>query len=257
MLEVTVEQRVTDLEALMVEVWRTLARVDRQIERTQHQVERTQRQVDQLSREMREFKDEMRAFKDEMREFKDEMRAFKDEMRAFKDEMREFKDEMLAFKNEMREFKKEINKKWGDLANKMGTMAEDLVAPSVPRILRQIVDCPDGQVESMAVHVRRLHPVDRREREFDVVAVCGEYVLINETKSRLNTGNVDDFIARMPEAREFFPEYSDKKFIGAIASLYVDESVVRYGERQGLIVLGFGEGVMEVLNSPGFRPKAF
>ena len=271
MLEVTVEQRVTDLEALMVEVWRTLARVDRQIERTQHQVEQTQRQVDRLSREMREFKDEMLAFKDEMREFKDEMLAFKDEMRefkdemrafkdemlAFKDEMREFKDEMLAFKNEMREFKKEINKKWGDLANKMGTMAEDLVAPSVPRILRQIVDCPDGQVESMAVHVRRLHPVDRREREFDVVAVCGEYVLINETKSRLNTGNVDDFIARMPEAREFFPEYSDKKFIGAIASLYVDESVVRYGERQGLIVLGFGEGVMEVLNSPGFRPKAF
>jgi len=37
----------------------------------------------------------------------------------------------------------------------------------------------------------------------------------------------------------------------------VDESVVRYGEKQGLIVLGFEEDVMEVLNSPGFAPRAF
>jgi len=30
------------------------------------------------------------------------------------------------------------------------------------------------------------------------------------------------------------------------SSLYVDESTMRYGEKQGLIVLGFGEDVMEV-----------
>jgi len=204
------------------------------------------------------FKDEMRAFKDEMLVFKDEMRAFKDEMLVFKDEMRAFKDEMRAFKDEMRESKKEMDKKWGELANKMGTMAEDLVAPSVPRILRQVVGCPDGRVEMMTVRMRRLHPTDRgREQEFDVVAVCGEYVLINETKSSLNTKDIEDFVEVMAQAREFFPEYADKQFIGAIASLYVDESVVRYGEKHGLIVLGFGEEVMEVLNSPGFKPKKF
>jgi len=230
MLEVAVERRVANLEALMAQVWRTIERVDRQIERTQHQVDQTSR----------------------------ELRAFKDEMRAFKDEMCAFKDEMREFKEEMREFKREMNKKWGELANKMGTMAEDLVAPSVPRILRQIVSCPDDRVEMIAVRVRKLHPADHsREREFDVVAVCGEYVLINETRSRLDTRMVEDFAERMPEAREFFPEYADRKFIGAIASLYVDESVVRYGEKHGLIVLGFGEDVMEVLNSPGFVPREF
>ena len=180
------------------------------------------------------------------------------EMREFKDEMREFKDEMRDFKDEMHLSRKEMNRKWGELANKMGTMAEDLVAPSVPRILRLTVGCPDDRVESLAVRVRRLHPTDRhREREFDVVAACGEYVLINETKSRLDAQSVEDFAQRMPEARDFFPEYADKKFIGAIASLYVDESVVRYGEKQGLIVLGFGEDVMEVLNSPDFVPRVF
>ena len=173
-------------------------------------------------------------------------------------EMREFKDEMRDFKDEMHLSRKEMNRKWGELANKMGTMAEDLVAPSVPRILRLTVGCPDDRVESLAVRVRRFHPTDRRrQREFDVVAACGEYVLINETKSRLDAQSVEDFAQRMPQGRDFFPEYADKKFIGAIASLYVDESVVRCGEKQGLIVLGFGEDVMEILNSPGFAPRMF
>ncbi len=78
-----------------------------------------------------------------------------------------------------------------------GLMAEvwrtiDLVAPSIPRILHQTVPCPDGRAESVAVHMRRIHPADPgREREFDVVAVCGEYVLINGTKSRLAIQNFE------------------------------------------------------------------
>ena len=238
------EQRVTDLEGLMARVLLTVDRVDRQVEQT--------------SRELRVFEREMRDFKDEMRDFKDEMRDFKDEMRDFKDEMRDFKDEMRDFKDEMRDSRTEMNRKWGDLANKMGTMAEDLVAPSIPRILRTVVGCPPDGIQSMAVRVRRQHPIDHsRSREFDVVAACGEYVLINETKSRLNPQIVQDFAGRLPAARDFFPEYASKKFIGAIASLYVDETLVRQGEKLGLVVLGFGEGVMDVLNSPGFVPQAF
>jgi hypothetical protein len=32
---------------------------------------------------------------------------------------------------------------------------------------------------------------------------------------------------------------------------------VRFGERRGLIMLGFGEDRMVVLNSPGFAPREF
>ncbi len=227
---VAVERRVTNLEELMAQLIRTVDRVDRQ--------------VNQTSRELRELQAEMR-------DFKAEMRAFKDEMLDFKDEMREFKEDSLAYRREM-------NKKWGELANKMGTMAEDLVAPSIPRILRETVGCPDDHVDRVAVRVRVTHPADRhRMREFDVMAVCGDYVLINETRSRLTTQYVEDFVQRLPEARDFFPEYADKKFIGSVASLYVEENVVRYGEQQGVIVLGFGEDVMEVLNTPGFKPRVF
>lgn len=165
--------------------------------------------------------------------------------------------EMREFKDESRESRIEMNRRWGELANKMGTMAEDLVVPSIPRILRTVIGCPDDAIDSVAVRMRRRHPATRQLQEFDVVAACGEYVLINETKSSLDPDAVTQFVDLLSRAGEFFPEYAGKKIIGAIASLYVDASLVRFGEKQGLIVLGFGEDVMEVLNSPEFAPKEF
>ncbi len=182
-----------------------------------------------------------------------EMREFKDEMREFKDEMRDFKDEMRDFKDETRRIQREMNKKWGELSNKMGTMAEDLVAPSIPRIFSEALGCERQDIDS-AVRVKRNH--QGVSREFDVVAVCGDYVLVNETKSRLTPDAIANFVQNtLPVVKTFFPEYADKKVVGAIASLYVDKSLVRYGENLGVIVLGFGEDVMEVLNSPDFKPK--
>ncbi|MBS1253236.1 MAG: hypothetical protein MAG451_02285 [Anaerolineales bacterium] len=250
MQDAVLEGRVTNLEELMAQLLTTVDRVEHQIERTDRQIERTESNLDRLSNEMRDFKDEMRDFKDEMRDFKDEMGDFKDEMGDFKDEMGDFKDEA-------RKSSREMSKKWGELSNKMGTMAEDLVAPSIERILRTTVGCPHDQVDFVTVRMRKRHPVSSHEQEFDVMAGCGEYLLINETKSRLDPEAVKDFADLLPQVHEFFPEHAGQQIIGAIASLYVDESLVRYGERLGLIVLGFGEDVMEVLNTPGFKPKSF
>ncbi len=237
-----IEHRVTNLEQLMAELIASGKRVDRQ-------QEITQRNLDRLSMEMREFKNEMR-------EFKNEMREFKDEMREFKDEMHEFKDEMSVYKVETRNSIVEMRKQWGELSNRLGTMVEDLVAPSISNILRQFVTCP-GNVVEMAVRVRRFHKPTQRIREFDAIAYCGDTLLINETKSRLTPESVNDFAARLSEAHDFFPEHADKRIIGAIASLYVDQSLVMRGERLGLVVLGFGDDVMQVLNSPGFIPSFF
>ena len=245
-----IRERVTNLERTMAQL---IAQVDR-----------TSRGLAEFKGEMREFKDEMREFKDEMREFKDEMHEFKNEMHEFKNEMREFKDEMSEFKDEMREFKDDSvrfkidsRKQWGELANRLGTMAEDLVAPSIGRILRETVGCPEDRIEAMAVRVRKVDRATGDTGEFDVIAACGDYLLLNETKSNLRAGDIQEFRTKLSSARRFFPEYADRKFVGAVASLYVDKSLVRSGERLGLIVLGFGDDVMQVLNSTGFKPVEF
>ena len=37
--------------------------------------------------------------------------------------------------------RQEMNKRWGELANKMGTVVEDIVAPSIRRLAREMFDC--------------------------------------------------------------------------------------------------------------------
>jgi len=245
------EPRVTDLELAMAEAFRAIAEASATAREASRAAASALRTAEQTSREMAEFKNEMA-------EFKDEMAEFKDEMAEFKNEMSDFKETALIDREEARAERREMNRRWGALANKMGTMAEDLVAPSIPRIMRTILGCPDGVIEQMAVRVRRRSHLDRgRSHEFDVIAACGDYFLINETKSSLDPKDVSDFVKTLSSVREFFPEQADRQIVGVIASLYVDESLARHAERNGLIVLSFGEDGMDVRNTEGFRPHLF
>jgi Sec-independent protein translocase protein TatA len=223
MAEQMLEERVVDLEFLMAELLRETART---------------------SRELREFKDEMREFKEEMREFKDEMHVFK--------------DEMLAFREESRRDRIRMNRQWGELANKMGTLVEDLIFPNLPTILQQVVDCTAETIEAVMPRPVRRHATERsRQREFDGVVVCGDYLLVAESKSSLTTEKIREFADSLPDVRGFFPEFADKKIIGAVASLYVPENLIPFAGKQGILIIGFGRENMELLNEPGFTPKAF
>lgn len=185
-----------------------------------------------------------------------ETRAFQQEMRAFQQEMREFKDEMSEFKDEMRQESREMNRRWGDISNSLGMLVENMVAPSIPRVLREVLGCPDGGEQFLTVRFRSKLS-DGRTREFDAIAGCGEYLLINETKSRLGPSDIDSFIEVLKIARDFLPEYAERKIVGALASLYVDPSLVAAGERRGLLMLGMTDEAMEVLNSSDFHPTVY
>jgi hypothetical protein len=186
-----------------------------------------------------------------MRTFKDEMGGFKDEMGAFKDEMRDFKDEMGGFKDEMRKDRREMNRKWGDLANKLGTMVEDLVDPSLSRIVKDVLG---REILELSIRHKRRGP-DGHVKEFDAIAVTKDVVCLNSTKATLRSADVDAFIAEIATFREYFPQYRDLCVVGILATLAVDERVLNYAEKQGFVVLAVGDEIMEVKNRPGFEPK--
>ena len=219
---------------------------------------RTEAELRAFKDEMKDFKDEMRVFKDEMHTFKGEMSVFKgemsvfkDEMSAFKDEMQDFKDEMRAYKEENRQLNRDMNRRWGELANKMGTMVEDLVAPSLPRIIEETFS---QEVISLSQRHKRKLP-NGRVKEYDTIAVTAELVCVNSTKNTLRSSDVDRFVEELAEFREFFPEYWDYPLVGILASLAVEESVLNYAEKTGFLVLAVGDQIMEVKNRPGFEPR--
>ena len=239
-----IETRVRSLEEMMADLMAT--------------VENTSRIAAQTSIEMKKFTEEMKDFKDEMKDFKDEMSGFKDEMSGFKDGVESFKDEMRIFRDESRSERRNFKKQLGEIANKQGRMTEDLVAPSICRILQEVVDCPPSYGCGLVVRIRKVNPKDRsRTREFDAIAECGDYVLVNETKSALAPVDIDKLMDTIAIVREYFPEYKDRKIIGALATLYVDESLIKYASRKGIIVLAVGEELMDIVNEPGFKPAEF
>ena len=175
--------------------------------------------------------------------------AFQDEMKEFKDEMKEFKDEMKEFKDETQASHKEMNKRWGELANKMGTVVEDIVAPNIRRIAREYFGCPD--LEFFAVRIDKRHPADpSRRREFDVVAVGGDLVFLNETKSTVRSSYVADYIdfIRNDEFFAYFPEYKGKRLIPLFASLSVPEDKVTLLSKAHIYVMAMTDTTMDLIN---------
>ena len=166
-------------------------------------------------------------------------------------ELREFKDEMRGYKDENRLQTRQMNIRWGEIAKKLGTITEDLVAPSIPRIVKE-----DFGLEVTDVMIRRKKKLaDGRTKEYDAIAVAGEYVFVDSTKSTLDSDGVKEFINDIQEFRVFFPEYAKNKIVGILASLYVEEGVLAYAGKMGFLVIAVGENLMEVKNPKGFKPK--
>jgi hypothetical protein len=220
--------------------------------------------------EMSKFQEEMEANRwksdEQMSKFQAEMEASRkrsdERMSKFQDEMQEdrrnSKEEMSKFQEDMRLDRRELNKKLGEIANKQGRMAEDLVAPSICRILLEILGLPLSYECNQSERVRRRHSKIRgRRREFDVVAEYGDYVLVVETKSTPKPENIPELLAMTREFRDYFPEYKDRKLIAGLAMLYADKSLIRYASSQGILILAVGDELMDVMNEPGFKPTEF
>jgi len=222
----------------------------------------TQRSLNRLSNEMREFKDEMRDFKDEMKDFKEEMKGviheMKDDTKSFKEEMRgviqemkadteNLKEEMKEFKAEMRRMKKELDKKWGDLANKLGTFAEDIAAPNIPRIAKDLFGCKE--IIFHAVRIDKANPnVEYGVSEFDAITECEDKVFLLETKSSIRMKYIESLPNLLDQFRYCFPQYKGKRLIPVFASMSIPENIVKKLSKMGFYAMVMGDDNMDIIN---------
>jgi hypothetical protein len=155
--------------------------------------------------------------------------------------------EVARLSIEMRAFKDEMNKRWGDLANKMGTLAEDIVAPNISGIAREYFGCSD--IKDFMVRRRKKNTKDASKvREFDVIAVCDDKVIINETKSNPKIEYINEFINVLKEIYDYFPEYRGKKVIPIFSSLYIPEDLVTYLTKNRIYAMAMKDDTMDLLN---------
>lgn len=143
--------------------------------------------------------------------------------------------------------RKQWNKRWGELSNKMGTIVEDIVAPNIPRIAKELFGCEELDDFMIRRWVR--HKQDRsKRREFDVIAVCEEKVIINETKSTVRIDYINQFLDVLPEIKDYFPEYAEKTIVPIFSSLNLNEDMVNYLTRHQIYAMAMGDETMVLLN---------
>jgi len=153
-------------------------------------------------------------------------------------------------------------KEMGEVSKRLGRIVEDIIAPDLPDMLRMLVNCPADEEIAVNTNVQRLYPGkpapgQRQKVEIDAMAACGNYVLVNETKSTLRTEHIRRLQKLLPIIRDYFPEYQHHQFIGCVASLHVGDDLIRYANRQGLVVLAMKEGLIRIVNRDDFSIRYF
>ena len=225
-----VERRVDSLETIlarfMARTDESMARTDESIVRTDESIARTEHAIARLERIVERNSQE-----------------------AARD-----REEAARSREEAARERREMNKRWGELANKMGTVVEDIVAPSVRRLAREVFECGDLVYFGTRQTVTR--DDDRsRTREFDALYVGTRAVLLNETKSSPRPEDARAFMEflRSGEFGKFFPQHRELPIVPAFSSLNIPDNIVTYLTRHRIYALAMGDEALQVLNLQAVR----
>ncbi|MBI4661276.1 MAG: hypothetical protein HY735_20835 [Verrucomicrobia bacterium] len=152
--------------------------------------------------------------------------------------------------SEMREWRIHSQKQWGEIAQKLGTFVEDIVAPNIPRIAKDVFAFGGVDEELFSgPRLRLRHPMDAAKmREFDYIYATRRGWIVVESKSDPKLRDVDSFRELLAEVGEYFPQYAALVLRPIFASLYVPEHVAKYCTRHNIYALGMGPETMQLLN---------
>ncbi|RJP29916.1 MAG: DUF3782 domain-containing protein [Candidatus Omnitrophota bacterium] len=144
---------------------------------------------------------------------------------------------------------KETDKKIENLIGRWSLFVEGLVIPATERMFRE----RGITVRSVHPHVK-VHRNGREGMEIDILAVNQEYVILIEVKSTLGVRDVNEHIERMKKFRTYFPEYANKKIVGAVAGIVIQENVDKHAYKKGLFVIAQSGDSVKILNDGEFKP---
>lgn len=233
---ISMEERVTYLDSLMAELAR--AQVQSEIE-----FKASGKRLDALIQKMEEDTARMKEDTARMKEESMRMDAH------HKEESRRIDAQIQAHIAEMKADTAKMKKTWGDLANKMGTVAEDVVAPNIPRLALE--EFGFSEVEDLMVRVvRASRRGEKRQREWDVICAGPEKVIVVDVKCTPTLEKIREVPARMAEFFDFFPEYEGRELIGMFGSWAIEPRLLPAISAAGLYGIAMGEDTMDVVARP-------
>ena len=177
-------------------------------------------------------------------------RAIQELWALFEETDKKFKETDKKIEQTSREVA-ETTRNVNALTGKWGKFVEGLVAPGAVRMFKE------RGIEVKETYTRAESHRNGKKMEIDVLVVNETCVVAIEVKSTLKVEDVDDHLEKLRRFREFFPRFQDKKVVGAVAGIAIEEASDRYAYRQGLFVIGQMGETVNILNDEKFEPKAW
>lgn len=213
--------------------------------------------VDRLEEALIELAKAQRRTEDKLQDFKDWSQRNMEEIRKEIEEFREWaKQNLERIQRSSDEFKewtkqniRELNKKWGELSNRLGTIAEDIGAPALPDIVKKYFGCTT--IHDISVRRTKRKPNDpSKVREFDVIILCDDKVVLNQTKATPKSEYAREFaqFVKSGEFFEYFPEYKGKELIPIFSSLNLPVNIVKYLTKRKIYAMAMRGEYMDILN---------
>ncbi len=168
-----------------------------------------------------------------------------------------FKETDKKFKKTDKEIEKtsktveETSKAVIALTGKWSKFVEGLIVPSVERLFKE------RGIEVDKVYQRVKTHRNGKDMEVDILAIDGEYAVLIEAKSTLKIEDVNDHIERLEDFKSFFPEYADRKVIGAVGGIVIEKESDRYAYKKGLFVIAERGESVKIINDSKFKPKVW
>jgi hypothetical protein len=141
---------------------------------------------------------------------------------------------------------KEVTASIGRLGNRLGDFIEDAVRPAAVRLFQE---------RGIDVHEVHQNVSSRRGNdgiEIDLLVVNSSEIVAIECKSNLSVDDVNEHLERLARLKKLLPAYADKRVLGALASMVIDDNVAQYAYRKGLYVIGQSGDHLEIRNAESF-----
>lgn len=184
---------------------------------------------------------------------KDIWEMFAETDRRFKDLEKNFKKTDKFLKELAADTNKQIkatNQSIHGLSDTWGEFVEGQISPSTKKMFLERGIVFDRVIRNFEVSLN-----GKEGMEIDIMGINGDYVVLIEAKSTLRIRDVDDYLDRIAKSKHFFPEYKDRKVVGAVAGMVIKRDVDKYAYRKGLFVITQKGDTVEIINDKKFKPK--
>ena len=210
----------------------------RKISERDEWLENYRRENDRSMRESRERMDRLEKFAEtsrieQARRSRELDEQFRETDRRIRETSAQLKETQKQVKEMFAETNESIRRVSVEFLGVTGHMVEGLVSSSVEKIFKEA----GFDLHNSGKNLKRELAPENKQMEVDVMLGNEKIVVPVEVKEHFTKRKVKRFLRKMEMFREFFPEYTDKEVVAAVAAINYDAGAAELAHDEGLLVI--------------------